>query len=139
MTADPQTPVLAGVHLKPRGPRRLVYHSDPSNTTRHLSHPVAQPEELRRIVRGEFLAISNFFPEDDEANAEAIREVGLSPLLFRRSTLEHFAAAGWQVEMANVCMGASIPTPRSVLLDGAGVDALPVAETVLEWCVLVAS
>ena len=30
---------------------RVVYNSDPSNTTRHLSHPVAQPDELRRIVR----------------------------------------------------------------------------------------
>lgn len=35
----------------PRGKRRLIYVSDPSNTTSHLSEPAAQPEELRQIVR----------------------------------------------------------------------------------------
>ena len=96
--------------------------------------------ELRRIVKGEFLAISHFFPEEDETNAAAIQEAGLSPLLFRGSALDHFAAAGWQTEVANMCMGEALPTPHSALLDGAaGVDALPVAETVLEWCVLLAS
>jgi len=105
----------------------------------NIEEPADLLHELRRIVEGEFLAISHFFPEEDEANAAAIREVGLSRLLFRRSALAYFAAAGWQMEMVNVCLGESIPTPRSVLLDGAGIDALPVAETVLEWCVLVAS
>jgi len=105
----------------------------------NIEEPADLLRELRRIVKGEFLAISHFFPEEDEANAAAIREAGLSPLLFRGSALDHFAASGWQVEMANVCMGEALPTPHSVLLDGAGVDALPVVETVLEWCVLVAS
>ena len=51
MTVDPKTTATALGSLKPRGTRRVVYNSDPSNTTRHLSHPVAQPDELRRIVR----------------------------------------------------------------------------------------
>ncbi|MCG2767955.1 MAG: methyltransferase domain-containing protein [Chloroflexota bacterium] len=105
----------------------------------NIEEPADLLLELRRIVEGGFLAISHFFPEEDEANAAAIREAGLSPLLFRRSALDHFAAAGWLMELANMCVGESIPTPRSVLLDGAGVDALPVVETVLQWCVLVAS
>ena len=37
--------------LKPRGTRRLIYNSDPSNTTRHLSEPAAKEEELRQVVR----------------------------------------------------------------------------------------
>jgi hypothetical protein len=37
--------------LQPRGTRRLVYNSDPSNTTSQLSDPAAQPKELRQIVR----------------------------------------------------------------------------------------
>ncbi len=105
----------------------------------NIEEPADLLRELRRIVEGEFLAISHFFPEEDEVNAAAIREAGLSPLLFRRSALEHFGAAGWRVEAANVCTGKALLTPRSVLLDGAGIDGLPVAETVLEWCVLVAS
>ncbi len=36
--------------LKPRGDRRLIYVSDPSNTTSHLSDP-AQEDELRHIIR----------------------------------------------------------------------------------------
>lgn len=78
-----------------------------------------------------------FYPKDDEANATAIRQAGLSTLLFRRSTLEQLDAAGWHVEVANVCRAKAHPTPRSKLLDGAGIDAFPVAETVLEWCVLI--
>lgn len=37
--------------LQPRGSRRWIYNSDPSNTTRHLSEPAAQPDELRQVVR----------------------------------------------------------------------------------------
>ena len=37
--------------LKPRGTRRLIYVSDPSNTTSHLSEPAAHPDELRQIIR----------------------------------------------------------------------------------------
>jgi len=37
--------------LTPRGTRRVVYNSDLSNTTWHMSEPEAKPEELRDIVR----------------------------------------------------------------------------------------
>ncbi len=37
--------------LQPRGTRRVVYNSDLSNTTSHLSDPAAKPEELRQVVR----------------------------------------------------------------------------------------
>ena len=50
MSTDAETRAIALGSLKPRGTRRLVYVSDPSNTTGQLSDP-AQPEELRRIVR----------------------------------------------------------------------------------------
>jgi len=94
--------------------------------------------ELRRIVSGSFLALTTFYPEDDEANAAAIAEMGLSDLLFRRSTLEYFAKAGWEVEVVASCFGKAHPTPTGVVLEGAGIDTLPVAETTLEWCILVA-
>ncbi len=50
MSTDAETRAIALGSLKPRGTRRLVYVSDPSNTTGQLSDP-AQPEELRQIVR----------------------------------------------------------------------------------------
>jgi len=104
----------------------------------NIKQPGPLLRELRRAAGGTFLAISHFYPEDDEANAAAIRQAGLSALLFRRAALEHFVAAGWQVEVANLCTGSAYPTPASAVLEGAGIDGLPVAETVLEWCVLVA-
>ncbi len=104
----------------------------------NIEQPGHLLQELRRVVAGTFLAISHFYPEDDDENAAAIREAGLATLLFRRAALESFDAAGWQVEVANVCAGTARPTPAGVVLDGAGIDAFPVAETTLEWCVLAA-
>ena len=37
--------------MAPRGTRRVIYNSDPSNTTVQLSEPVAKPEELRQVIR----------------------------------------------------------------------------------------
>ena len=51
MPTDAEPRALALGNLEPRGTRRLIYNSDPSNTTAHLSDPAAQPKELRQIVR----------------------------------------------------------------------------------------
>jgi len=95
-------------------------------------------KELRRVVSGTFLAIAHFYPENDKVNAAAIREAGLSTLIFRRPALEYFSAAGWLVEVDNGSAGEAAPTPVGVVLEGAGIDTFPVADTLLEWCVLVA-
>ena len=54
-TGSSRQPVRVENHelgsLTPRGTRRWIYNSDPSNTTRHLSEPAAHPDELRQIVR----------------------------------------------------------------------------------------
>jgi uncharacterized protein YbaR (Trm112 family) len=104
----------------------------------NIRHPGELLRELRRIVAGTFLAITHFYPEEDEANGRLIREAGVACFLYRRSALEAFAAAGWQVEVVNSQHAPAAPTPRGELLEGAGIDALPVAETSLEWCLLVA-
>lgn len=94
--------------------------------------------ELRRIVSGTFLAISYFQPQDDRIDARAESGQEYSPLLFRNTTLERFATAGWQVEPANVCRGLARPTSEGVLLEGAQIDGIPEVDTILEWCVLTA-
>jgi len=101
-----------------------------------IEEPGSLLRELRRIVTGVFLAISHFFPEEDEANAKVIREAGLERLLHRRTALEHYAGAGWEVEVKNACVGEARPTPLGVVLEGARIDRLPVTDTNLEWCVL---
>ena len=94
--------------------------------------------ELRRIGCGKFLAISHFYSENGDANAQKISELGLATLLFRRSALACFTNAGWEVEVVNSCFGTARPTPIGVVLEGASIDTLPVAETALEWCTLMA-
>lgn len=111
--------------------------------TTNLGLPnVEQPEraavELRRVVSGTLLAISYFFPEDDEANAAAIRAGGFATMLYRASALASLAAAGFQAELTNPCLGRALPTPRGVVIEDAGIDGVPVAETTLEWGTLVA-
>ncbi len=76
------------------------------------------------------------YPEEDEANAKAIREAGLKALLYRRTALQQYTEAGWEVAVNNACVGKARPTPPSTVLEGARVDGLPVADTHLEWCVL---
>ena len=95
--------------------------------------------ELHRIIAGTFLVISHFYPEDDEANARKMHELGLERFLYRSTALESFAQTGWRVDVANACLGKAHPTPTGVVLEEAGIDALPYAETTLEWCVLVAT
>lgn len=95
-------------------------------------------QELRRIVGGRLFAISVFYPENDDANAQRISELGLATLLFRRSALNCFENAGWKIKVVNSCFGKARPTPLGVVLEGATIDTLPVAETTLEWCTAIA-
>jgi hypothetical protein len=103
-----------------------------------IKEPGRLLDELRRVIEGEFLSIMILYPEDDEANREAIRELGVEPFHYRESTLEAFARAGFDVSLENVREGRALPTPKSALINGAGIDGLPVAETVLTWATLVA-
>ena len=93
-------------------------------------------KELRRIVEGQFLSICHFFDEEDEANAAMIRELQLESL-YRSATIKAFTDAGWKVEVENDVSARAKPTPHSTLLD-AGIDGLPVTETIMEFCTLLA-
>lgn len=104
----------------------------------NIREPGELLQELRHVVSGIFLVLTLFFPEDDEANKAFIDELGLSSLLFRRPALVRFNEAGWEVKVLHSCFGKAQPTPVSTILEGAGIDALPVAETTLEWCTVLA-
>ena len=94
--------------------------------------------ELRRVTAGELLSTSLFYPKDDAANRAVIEEAGLASLLLERPALAHFDDAGWEVTLANRCQARALPTPRSELLGGVGVDGLPVAATTLTWGTIIA-
>jgi uncharacterized protein YbaR (Trm112 family) len=59
----------------------------------------------------------------------------LTPDLPRNDLWEQ---SGKQVELTDICKGQAKPTPASLLIEGLGIDGLPVSDTVLEWGVLVA-
>jgi len=103
----------------------------------NIEEPGNLLRELRRVVGGRFLAITHFYPEEDEINGSALRENGLITL-FRAEAEESFSSAGWETEVVNVCRGLARPTPTSEVLEGAGIDGFPLAETMLEWCVIAA-
>jgi uncharacterized protein YbaR (Trm112 family) len=100
----------------------------------NVEEPGSLIRELRRVVDGRLLAISHFYPEGDETNAAALQERGL--ITFRREALGRLAWAEWKAKAVNVCHGQARPTPTSTLLEGARIDAFPVVDTTLEWCVI---
>lgn len=105
----------------------------------NIMNPMDLLGELHRITRGSFVAVCNFCREDDDENRAALRSFGLEDLGTRESAVSLFRRAGWKVEVMNLMTGHAVPTPESKLIAGLRVDGLPVAETDLEWCVLVAS
>lgn len=105
----------------------------------NIENPGVLLEELRRIVKGSFFAISYFFPEGDRINEEEIRKLKLETFMYKPNALSQFSSASWQVEIKNSCKGKALPTPPSLIIEGLRNDALPVSETVLEWGTLIAN
>jgi len=95
--------------------------------------------ELKRIISGTLLAVSHFYPEDDDVNRKAINEIGLEAFTYKKSALQYFSASGWSAKVENSYAARALPTPPSVIFEGARADGLPVAPTELEWCTLRAS
>lgn len=94
--------------------------------------------ELRRIVSGELCAVSVFYPKEEGSNADTIHQFKLERLLYRESALRSFREAGFEVRVENAQTVLARPTPEGVILKGAQTDRLPVVETQVEWCTLVA-
>ncbi len=105
----------------------------------NIADPGTLLHELRRVVSGELLAITLFYPDREGPNAEEIRRLKLDPLLYRDSALRAFEAAGFSVEVSHPVRATARPTPPGVLLPEVRPDRLPVVETPLEWCTLVAT
>lgn len=92
--------------------------------------------ELKRIISGTLLAVSHFYPEEDNANRKVIEEAGIGAFIYKESALRHFSATGWSVKIENSYVTRVLPTPPSVIFEGARADGLPVAPTELEWCTI---
>lgn len=102
----------------------------------NIEHPGDLLQELRRVIAGRFLVLSFFVNEDDQVHADMLRQLRMDQILFRRTALQSFAAAGWQVEVRDATRARVAPTPRSALIPDAMIDGLPVTETEFEFCVL---
>lgn len=102
----------------------------------NIKGPSELLHELRRVLAGRFMSITHFYPVDDNQNRELLRQANLETMLVRDLASASFEQSGLQVEFTNICLSLAEPTPVGVVLEGAGIDALPVAETNLEWCLL---
>lgn len=89
-----------------------------------------------RIVSGSFLAIKFFFQEEHDENKYVIEVLGLSNLIFRQFAFESLPRAGLEVKTIGKCFGKALPTPAGQVIEGAGIDAVPVTEITLEWNLL---
>lgn len=90
-------------------------------------------KELRRIISGEFLAVTHFYPESDGINRKAIEDAGLEIFLYEGSAMGCFAGAGFDAELLNQCTGLAQPTPVGKIVEGATIDTLPVSPVTLKW------
>jgi hypothetical protein len=101
----------------------------------NVEHPGELLSELRRAAGGRLFAIHQAYPEGD-ANADLIREAGMERLAYRERFLEELAHAGWDADVVFECRAWALPTPAGVVLEGARIDGLPVAETEVDWLVI---
>ena len=104
----------------------------------NIEDPVGLLQELHRVINGEFVSIMCFYPEDGTINRTEIEKLGLSEFMYQDSAVRLFHEAGFKVSLENVQTGLAKPTPQSKLFEGARIDALPIAETELTWCTLIA-
>lgn len=93
-------------------------------------------KEIKRIVDGTFLAISHFFPNEDDENHAVIKQTGIEAFVYKESAMNHFSTAGWKSRIENSCVANALPTPESKIFEGVRADGLPVAPTQLEWCTI---
>ena len=103
----------------------------------NIEHPADILKELARIVSGKFYAVAEFYPDIADENALQIRDNGLEQLMFENRVQDNLKQAGWQVSIENRQPVRIEPTPKSDLF-GIGIDGLPVINTTITSCVLMA-
>ena len=102
----------------------------------NIEDPGDLVSELGRIINGTFLAVSHFFPDEDEQNQEVIKQAGIEAFVYKESAKNYFSTGGWKIKIENSCLAKALPTPESKIFEGARADGLPVAPTLLEWCTI---
>ena len=102
----------------------------------NIEDPGGLMNEIGRIVSGTFLAISHFFPIEDDQNDAVIKQAGIEAFVYKESATHYFSETGWKIKIENSCIAKALPTPESEIFEGARADGLPVAPTQLEWCTI---
>lgn len=102
---------------------------------------IPQPEEalreLRRACGGTLFALCMFFPEEDRENQETARQHGLGGAFSQNQLTSLLEKTGWQVTPHNSAKFILPPTPKGKIIEGMGMDALPVQETTAWFSTLV--
>lgn len=94
--------------------------------------------EVKRVLSGIFLGVSNFYDPRDSGNGSKISELGLNWSFYKNDFLRRFRSNGFEVKVENVCVGKNEPTPVGDYIKETSIDALPIESTLTEWCTVVA-
>lgn len=84
--------------------------------------------EMNRVLSGTFYSLMNFLPEDDEINVSTGKSFGAHNLT-KSEMLESLSKTPLSYSFNNSIDAYSEPTPKAVILEGAGIDGLPVKNT----------
>ncbi|MDG6913518.1 MAG: hypothetical protein JRN35_10630 [Nitrososphaerota archaeon] len=104
-----------------------------------VEDPGGLMRELRRGLSVKVFAISIFYHERKGPNADAIRRFKMEPLLYRDSSVRQFEEVRFKVTIENAQSVLGQPTPVGTILKEAQTGGLPMTETQVEWCTLVAN
>lgn len=95
--------------------------------------------ELERICSKKFYSISSFCPESDSVNREVLEKFGIDKMWIKERNISEFKRNGWNVDIENSIIAEVKPTPMGEIVEGVGIDGIPVADSQFECCTMVYS
>ena len=108
-----------------------------------IPHTKSALKECHRICNGLFYIIATFSPEDDDETYKIKKErYKLTDELIaageKNSCMEFIREAGFNVKCENSKSVFAPKAPRSEFIPGFGFDALPIVDSMTEFCTLCA-
>jgi uncharacterized protein YbaR (Trm112 family) len=95
--------------------------------------------ELKRICTNRFYSISSFCPESDSVNKEVLEKIGIDKMWIKERNISEFKRNDWDVDIENSIIAEVKPTPMGEIVEGVGIDGIPVADSQFECCTVVYS
>lgn len=92
--------------------------------------------ELDRISKNRFMFYLEFIDENDQDHMALLEKYGMSDLNRKSYCLNHFKGSSFSVDIAYSKTILKEPTPEGEILEGVGIDGIPIHTVEFECCVL---